>query len=183
MDEENRKRLKWELKLNEQSTTPTQLEVYSEPKWSQLIVAMAQDMRHDLTKPVLRLWREKLKTYADDLICEALVTGCWKVFPSADEVRQQIHQLQEQRQQVTANEDWNRFKTEQQRAEREGLLATEKDYEQIREGMKKLGNSKAVPKASKPAMPQQPLTDVQVRDRKQILRQQTAKLLARKEKA
>lgn len=85
----------------------------------------------------LRFWREKLKNYADELICTALISGKWQFFPSVDQVIEQIEIIQERRRQESANREWAAYKANQLKAEMEGRLATEEDYAEMRAALRR----------------------------------------------
>lgn len=108
------------------------------PKWSILVLEMAQDKRHDLAPHTLRFWKEKLKDVPDALVCEALITGRWKLFPSIDEVLIVVEEIRERLNQKVGEDSWEHYKREQKRAEREGLLATDCDYAELRKKLREL---------------------------------------------
>lgn len=119
-----------QLTTSEQSPTPF-------PKWLGIVAQIAQDKRHDMAAATLRFWREKLKNYADELICTALISGKWQFFPSVDQVIEQIEIIQERRRQESANREWAAYKANQLKAEMEGRLATEEDYAEMRAALRR----------------------------------------------
>ena len=135
----------------------------------------------------MRLWIAKLRSYRDEIVSEALLARRGELFPSVDDVIEQIEIIQERRRQETANQEWEHYQQEQERAAAEGLLATENDYAVMNEAMKKLGMSKPEFKSFPtsrplPGIPQQPKNEQEIRDSKEILRQQTEQLLAMRKK-
>jgi hypothetical protein len=88
---------------------------------------------------VLRYWREKLKNYRDEDIYEALMYDSWEWFPSVDEV---IASIEGHRAAIAdreyINRDWQRYELAQKRAEAEGRLATDEDYENMRRACREI---------------------------------------------
>jgi hypothetical protein len=54
-----------------------------------------------------------------------------------DQVIAEVERLNERKRHENANRDWESYKAEQQRAERNGLLATDDDYAAMREALRK----------------------------------------------
>src|SRR5947208_11260182 len=77
----------------------------SRPEWVELVLVIAQDKKHELPPAVLRFWKAKLEPFRDEAICQALLSGRWKFFPSVDEV---IDLIEEQ-------EECNRLQVEEER--------------------------------------------------------------------
>jgi hypothetical protein len=122
---------------SEQLTTSPQSSQPS-PKWLGLVLQIAQDKRHDIAAPTLRFWREKLKNFRDETVCEALLAGKWPYFPSVDQVIGEIERLQERSRQENANRDWLAYRQRQAQAEREGRMATDEDYAEMRAALRKV---------------------------------------------
>ena len=112
------------------------------PTWGPLVLVLAQDKRHDLTSATLRFWKVKLAKYSDELVSRALMEGVWDFFPSVDSVIQEIGRIQESLRIENADKHWGRWKSEQERAHQEGLLASEEDYEHMRAALKDLAGKK-----------------------------------------
>lgn len=108
------------------------------PEWQILVLQIAQDKRHDMAPPTLRFWDEKLKSYPDELICEALKLGRFFLFPCVDDVIDVVESILGQRAQAAGNQQWQKWKAEQKRAELEGLLATEEGIAEMRAALRKL---------------------------------------------
>lgn len=118
-------------------------------RWLELVGQIAQDKRHDLASGTLRFWKLKLAKYSDDIICQALAEGIWQFFPSVDNVIQQIEAILRRDREDACNKAWDDWKAEQERAKRDGLLATEEQLAEVREGLKKLAESKAMPQVKR----------------------------------
>jgi hypothetical protein len=84
---------------------------------------------------LLRYWAEKLTNVPDELICEALTTARWELFPSVDDVLRAVDGIREARR---GGREWEQWKAGQKRAAREGKLATEDDYAQMRSRLREL---------------------------------------------
>jgi len=57
------------------------LELSGAPRWMSLILRIAQDKRNDLAPHAMRYWKDKLRSFSDDRICDALMAGVWEFFP------------------------------------------------------------------------------------------------------
>ena len=108
------------------------------PNWLGLVLQIAQDKRHDMAAPTLRFWREKLKAFRDETVCEALTSGRWEFFPSVDQVITEIEAVQKRNQFEAANRDWEQWKGNMKRAQDEGLMATEEDYAEMRKRLREI---------------------------------------------
>jgi hypothetical protein len=106
-----------------------QLRERGAPEWEIAVIAMAQDKRHDLPEITLESWREKLKSYSDGEVCEALSLWAGEFFPSVDDIAKAIHRMRENR---AVNKPWEQYKANQAKAAAEGRLATDEDYERLR---------------------------------------------------
>lgn len=152
------------------------------PHWLDTLKLVARDKHYDWLVGMANFWKEKLKPYPGPLIEHVLIHTHWKLFPSADEVIEEIELMREEWRQEAAEKSWLHWKLEQERAGREGLLATEADYQELREAMKCLARPKVIePRAAKvPAkvFEREPMTEAQFRDRKEMLRQQAATIEA-----
>lgn len=73
--------------------------------------------------------------------------GNWEFFPDVDAVIKLIGRIQDERRQDAANAEWDAYCENQKRADREGLLATEEQYAEMREGIKKIAGEKSLEKA------------------------------------
>lgn len=125
---------------------------------------------------------QKLRNCTDEIVSEALISGRWSLFPSVDEVLDQIDLIKERRRQESGEREWNSYRLEQKRAAEDGRLASEADYSQMREALQKMGMSQPTIKSfPKPAPPPQQ-TEAQFADRKEMLRQQTEKIFAMRQK-
>lgn len=156
-----------------------------DPLWIQTLRILAKDKHFDWGAGMARYWKHKLKTYPAPLVEHVLMETHWKLFPSADEVIEEIELLREDWRQEAAERSWQHWKLEQERAGREGLLATEADYAELREAAKRMATSKRMDLPAPPAPARAPIsrhepTDAEIRDRKQMLRQQVAQLEARR---
>jgi hypothetical protein len=107
-------------------------------KWPAIAVQIAQDKRHDIAAPTLRFWKEKLKAFRDETLCEALLAGRWELFPSVDQVIVEIGRLEERKRHDNANRDWQGWKANMRRAQDEGLLASEGDYAEMRAALRRV---------------------------------------------
>ncbi len=120
------------------------------PQWTIRVLEMAQDKRHDLPPHSLRYWREKLKDIPDQIVCEALLTGRWKLFPSVDDVLIVVEEIRERMAQRAGESDYERYKRNQEYAATHGLLATEEDYAAMRKRLRELfGDPTAKPETQK----------------------------------
>lgn len=108
------------------------------PQWTIRVLEMAQDKRHDLPPHSLRYWREKLKDIPDHIVCEALMTGRWQLFPSVDDVLKVVEEIRERLAQKAGESEYDHYRREQERAKREGLLATKADYATMRKRLREL---------------------------------------------
>lgn len=154
-----------------------------DPSWLDTLRLLARDKHVDWIFGMRRFWMEKLKAYPEPLVEHILIHSHWKLFPSADEVIEEIELLRETWRQESAERSWMRWKLEQERAGREGLLATEQDYAELREAAKRLAMSKRLELPPAPPtvrISRHEPTDAEIRDRKQMLRQQVAQLEARR---
>jgi len=115
-----------------------QLRQMGAPQWSIRVLEMAQDKRHDLAPHSLRFWKEKLSGIPDELVCEALMTGRWQLFPSVDDVIIRVEEIRERRHQVSGEQAYAKYKREQREAKSAGLLATDADYEAMRAKLREL---------------------------------------------
>lgn len=126
----------------------TKLQVFDSntPRWLSILYLIADDMRYDIDQNLIdRLWVPKLKLYRDEIVCEALENGRWKVFPNINEVLEEIEVIEERHKDAAANREWERYQAEQKRAEEQGLLATDEDYAEMNRALKRLGMSKPEP--------------------------------------
>jgi hypothetical protein len=114
------------------------LEAAGAPKWLTLALQIAQDKRHDIAAPTLRFWKEKLKAFRDETVCEALTSGRWELFPSVDQVIAEVERLNERKRHENANRDWQGWKANMRRAQEEGLLASEEDYAEMRAALRRV---------------------------------------------
>ena len=119
------------LAMSQQSSQPS-------PNWLGLVLQIAQDKRHDIAAPTLRFWKEKLKGFADGLICQALSEGRWEFFPDVDKVISQIEAIQERKRQENDNAQWEAYKLRQQAALREGRMASDEDYAYMRSKLREI---------------------------------------------
>lgn len=76
-------------------------------KWITVVEQIAHDKHYDLTPEALQFWTHKLHGIADDEICDALLLGRWKFFPSVDDVLEQIDKI--------ANENRQRAQSSQRK--------------------------------------------------------------------
>lgn len=102
------------------------------PQWAEVVKAVAQDKRHDLAPETILLWREKLKHLSDEVICRSLMTGKWQYFPSVDDVLEQSEIVIEQMATEKSDDYWANWKAENAKAEREGRLMTDADWDELR---------------------------------------------------
>jgi hypothetical protein len=65
---------------HDEQLTTSQPPTKPSPSWLGLALQIAQDKRHDIAAPTLRLWKEKLKKFSDQAVCDALMTGKWELF-------------------------------------------------------------------------------------------------------
>lgn len=114
------------------------------PEWEILILQMSQDKRHDLAPHVMPYWREKLKNLPDKMICAALLSGAWQFFPSVDQVLEQVELVAERGMQTKGEAEWATWKAENRRAEKEGRMASEKDYEWARREFREIANRPSI---------------------------------------
>lgn len=152
-----------------------------EPKWMDTLRMLAKDKRFEWFPGMARYWTEKLKAYPGPIVNAVLLQIHWTLFPSTDEVIEELETLRETWRQERDDDAWQHWKLEQERAARDGLLATDEDYAELRKGLDALARSKPMaqtkPGAAR-ATTYEPLTDAQFRDRKEILRQQIAQIEA-----
>jgi hypothetical protein len=107
-------------------------------KWPAIAVQIAQDKRHDIAAPTLRFWKEKLKAFRDETVCEALTSGRWELFPSVDQVIAEVERLNERKRHENANLEWNTYKDRQEAAMRDGRMASEEDYAYMRSKLREI---------------------------------------------
>ena len=115
-----------------------QLRRLGAPEWSIRVTMLAQDKRHDMAPHLLRYWAEKLKNVPDELICEALTTARWELFPSVDDVLRVVDEIRERRRVAQGDREWQKWKADQAQAAREGKLATEEDCAMLRRRLREL---------------------------------------------
>jgi hypothetical protein len=108
------------------------------PEWQIVALQMAQDKRHDFAPHTLRLWIDKLADYPDSLVCRAMKQGRWEYFPSVDDVLKMADLLRERDAQEAGNRDWLAYKAQNAAAERDGRMATEEDYAEMRSKLREL---------------------------------------------
>jgi len=72
------------------------------------------------------------------MVCEALTTGRWKLFPSVDDVLIVVEEIRERLLQTVGEKEYADYRREQQRAAREGLLATDEEYAAMRAKLREL---------------------------------------------
>jgi hypothetical protein len=118
-------------------------------KWPGIAVQIAQDKRHDIAAPTLRFWKEKLKAFRDETVCEALTSGRWELFPSVDQVIAEVERLNERKRHENANRDWQGWKANMRRAQDEGLLASEEDYAEMRAALRRVFGDPTAKKTGK----------------------------------
>jgi hypothetical protein len=97
------------LALQSNMSEPAQmLKLFAEssgmPGWTGILAAIAQDKRHDLPDHTLLLWKAKLEKYPEADIAQVLVAGSWKLFPSIDEVLEDLDAIADQRRLVLKDE-------------------------------------------------------------------------------
>ena len=107
-------------------------------EWEILILRIAQDKRHDLAPEVLPLWRAKLSGYSDEEICESLTTWTDEFFPAVDQLMRWIERRRELKFEAQQQAEWPQWKAKQAQAEREGQLATQEQYDELREVFRKV---------------------------------------------
>lgn len=109
-----------------------------EPLWWDTLEKMALDKRQDWWPGILLYWTEKLKSYREDEIQDALSLYSGEFFPSVDA----IVSLIERKRQVVAEQrtqaEWPAWKASQAQAECEGQLATQEQYDELREVFRKV---------------------------------------------
>ena len=113
-------------------------------RWLELVAQIAQDKRHDLSTGTLRFWNLKLAKYSDQTICQALAEGIWDYFPSVDQVIQQIEAIMRRDREDRTTAQWDSWRKRQAEAEREGKLATEEQYAEMRAALRKLAGLKTL---------------------------------------
>jgi hypothetical protein len=160
------------------------------PNWAEILKVMAVDLRHELLAPVLCYWQEKLKPFADEDISKALIAGRWKFFPSVDDVIESIETHKEQERSRVQEKQTAEYLRElrklpdpQEQAEIKAMVAELSERLQIvavfpdPKGRRAVNPEKAqvVIKESSPQL----MTDAQLRDRREILRQQMESLKLR----
>jgi hypothetical protein len=113
------------LKSSGSTTTALSLpEPLELPQWAETLTQVAQDKRHDLAPGILRLWREKLKSYRDAEINEVLLLYSGEFFPSVDAITEIIERRREVKGMERGHSDWERWKAENERAQAEGRVLT-----------------------------------------------------------
>jgi hypothetical protein len=111
---------------------------------------MALDKRQDLDPGVILYWKGKLKRFTDQEVCEALVAGRWKLFPSVDNVVELIEGAREALYEQRKQDEWPAWKAAQAQAAREGKLATQAQYDELREKFRQAGFRPQVVKGEGP---------------------------------
>jgi hypothetical protein len=93
---------------------------------------LAQSRYKELTTPEIALWKAKLSAYPNELIEWALLSYNGEFFPNPSAICRMIELKQEQSFAEQQQAEWPAWKASQAQAEREGSLATDADYEQLR---------------------------------------------------
>jgi len=88
------------------------------------------DKRQDWWPGILSFWTEKLASYQESEVCEALKLYAGEFFPSVDDIAALIER---RRINAAQNKQWDQWKATQKQAAAEGKLATDEDYAQLRE--------------------------------------------------
>lgn len=84
-----------------------------------------------------------LEGIPDALICEAIDSQPWKLFPDTDDITRAIEVIRERNRHEAADREWRKWKAEQKRAKQEGLLATEEGIAEMRAALRKLAGKDA----------------------------------------
>ncbi len=125
------------LKSQDSTTTLQKSSAPSAPQWITLLLQMAQDKRHDLAPGILLYWKAKLQKYGDIEISQALMTSGWEFFPSVDNVISLIEANRSAASEAKGDVEWQQWKQRQKDAEEKGLLATDKQYSELRQTFEK----------------------------------------------
>ena len=84
------------------------------------------------------LWRAKLSGYSDEEICESLTTWTDEFFPAVDQLMRWIERRRELKFEAQQQAEWTQWKAKQVQAKAEGQLATQEQYDELREVFRKV---------------------------------------------
>lgn len=95
-----------------------------EPLWWDKLEMMAIDKRQDWAPGILSYWTEKLQSYRDHEICEALHLYTGQFFPSVDEIIRHMDRARERRYEEKA--------AQPPKVEPGQVLASQADYDELK---------------------------------------------------
>lgn len=108
------------------------------PQWGGLLLTLAQSRTKELTSSEIKLWEAKLSGYPSDLVEWALLNYNGEFFPNPSTICRMIEVKRESLAAEDANREWQAWKEGQAQAEREGQLATQEQYDELREVLRKI---------------------------------------------
>lgn len=120
----------------------------SQPRWAGLLWTLAQSRTKELTTAEVALWKAKLSGYSDDLVEWALVKYNGEFFPNPSTICRMIEVKREAMLGESQNREWNAYKATQAQAAREGQLASDEQYEELRAKCREIMTKAPVIRAS-----------------------------------
>ena len=139
------------LNKAEQEKSLATTQPHSQPSWAGLLWTLAQSRTKELTTAEVALWKAKLSGYPSDLVEWALVNYNGEFFPNPSTICQMIERKRESLYAEHEQAAWPAWKATQAQAEREGQLATDEDYEQLRRECREiLAKAKPITAAGRP---------------------------------
>jgi hypothetical protein len=108
------------------------------PAWAGLLLSIAQSKSREMLPGEMRLWQVKLGGYSTETVEKAFLRYRGEYFPDPNTIAELCDLVQESALQERGNNDWERYKAEQRKAEQEGKLATEEDRQALRASLRKM---------------------------------------------
>lgn len=109
----------------------------SQPSWAGLLWTLAQSRSKELTAPEIALWKAKLSGYPSALVEWALINYNGEFFPNPSTICRMVEVKRESLAAEHDSREWNAWKAGQEQAAQEGKLATDEDYQKLREVFRK----------------------------------------------
>ena len=111
-----------------------------QPEWGALLWTLAQSKYKELTPPEIALFKAKLSGYPNELVEWALINYSGEYFPDASAICRMIEQKRQADYASQEQSEWQAWKAKQAQAESEGQLATEEQYQDLRDKFKAIAN-------------------------------------------
>ena len=125
------------LKLAEREKSLTTTQQPSQPSWAGLLWTLAQSKYKELTAAEVSLWKAKLSAYPNDLVEWALLNFN-EEFLNPGAVCRMIEVKRESMFAEHQNREGQAYKANQKQAEQEGQMATQEQYDELRETFRKI---------------------------------------------